>query len=222
MTAYHDQENAKVNHFTRAVIRGVPIGSIIDVGASDGHWSGTVRKYWPGAPLLLIDANPVHEPELKAFTEQHQPAHYRLAAAGPTVGKAKFYATEDKYSGAVSLGMPGDFEVEQVSIDSLVAELKLPPPYFIKLDTHGYELEILQGAAQTLRDTTLVQLEVYNFRLRKGVPVFPEMCFHMDQKGFRLSDVFDIVHRPSDGIMWQADALFEPKVAPWWRNDQWS
>ncbi len=209
-------------HYLRVVRRGVPIGSIIDIGASDSQWSKIVRPYWPKATLMMLDGNAVHEPDLKAFAETNPPAHYRIAAAGPAGGKVKFFVPGDKFGGTVSLGMPGEYDVDQVTIDSLVAEFKLPPPYFIKLDTHGYELEIIEGAKETLRHTTLMQLEVYNFRIRKGVPVFPEMCFHMDGRGFRLADIFHVINRPSDGLMWQADALFEPKIAPWWKNDQWA
>ncbi|MBS0190318.1 MAG: FkbM family methyltransferase [Phycisphaerales bacterium] len=221
MPAYQDLENESVNHMSRAVLRGVPVGSTIDIGCSNGSWSRHARKYWPNSSSLLVDANPAHRPALEQYMLEMPRSHVKFGAAGPSVGKVKFFATSDPLSGTVSLGMPGEFEVDQFSIDAMVEESKLPPPYFLKLDTHGYELEILQGAAKTIRDTTMIQLEVYNFRLREGVPVFPEMCFHMDKLGYRLADVFQVMHRPSDGLMWQADALFESKAAPWWRNNGW-
>lgn len=220
------------NPYAQAVKRGVPVGSIIDVGASNAQWSRMVRPYWPRANILMLDANPAHEAELRAFAESSMPAAYVIAAAGPANARVRFHESTDKFGGVVlkepsKPDAPPEFtegraiEVNQVTIDSIVGETQLPPPYFIKLDTHGYELEILEGARETLRHTTLVQIEVYNFRLREGVAVFPEMCFHMDAKGFRLADIFDVMHRPSDGLFWQADVFFESKAAPWWKSQKW-
>lgn len=220
-----NSSDEQIDALDRARRRGVPVGSIIDVGASDGRWAEVARYLWPSAPILMLEANEAHEPALQAFTQRFGPAGYVLGVAGPSSGSAAFVLSEDRFGGTVisaeaakSVAADRVQRLEQVSIDDVVTQLKLPPPYVIKLDTHGYETEILKGAARTLKDTTLLQVEVYNFRLRPDVLVFAEMCFHLDQLGYRLADVFDVIRRPSDGLMWQADALFESKAAPWWKN----
>ena len=53
------------------------------------------------------------------------------------------------------------------------AQYSLPGPHLIKLDTHGYEVPILCGATETLRNTNLLVIETYNFRLIEAA------CFFM-------------------------------------------
>src|ERR1700730_15699226 len=55
------------------------------------------------------------------------------------------------------------------------AQYSLPGPYLIKLDTHGYEVPILCGATETLRNTNLLVIETYNFRLIESCLLFDEI-----------------------------------------------
>ena len=52
--------------------------------------------------------------------------------------------------------------VRQTTIDHEIGASSLPGPYMIKLDTHGYEVPILCGATETLRNTNLLVIETYN------------------------------------------------------------
>src|SRR5262245_12023522 len=75
----------------RRVARNVPdIATVIDIGASNGSWSKRVRKVYPNAAFHLIDANPVHEAELKAFCTQAPRTTFTLAAAGDSAGEIYF------------------------------------------------------------------------------------------------------------------------------------
>ena len=53
-------------------------------------------------------------------------------------------------------------------------------PFLIKLDTHGMEVPILNGAKQTLQDASIVILETYIFSIGPESLLFDEMCRHMD------------------------------------------
>ena len=52
-----------------------------------------------------------------------------------------------------------------VRLDSTVRKAGLVGPYLLKLDTHGFELQIIQGAEEMLRNTELAVIEAYIFRL---------------------------------------------------------
>jgi len=97
-----------------------------------------------------------------------------------------------------------------VTVDEEVARLKLPPPYLLKLDTHGFELPILEGAMNTLASASLVVIETYNFRLTDSSLKFHEMCTFMENKGFSCIDLVEPMHRPGDQAFWQVDLLFVP------------
>ena len=60
----------------------------------------------------------------------------------------------------------------------------LPGPYLIKLDTHGYEVPILCGATETLRNTNLLVIETYNFRLIGNNLLFHEIIAYMRERRF--------------------------------------
>jgi FkbM family methyltransferase len=180
------------------------IGGIIDVGASNGSWSAVAERAWPNAQFLLIEALRDHEAALKASGFP-----YVLAAAGDAAGEIHFYAPEPFGGAASHVAMTDhDITVPMTTIDIEVQRARLPAPYLIKLDTHGFEREILAGAASTLQHSALLVIEAYNFELRDGAMRFHELIDVLDKKGFRPLDLVDPMHRPVDGVLWQLDLVF--------------
>jgi hypothetical protein len=94
------------------------------------------------------------------------------------------------------------------TIDSLVKEKQLSSPFFLKFDTHGFELPILAGCAGILQNTSAILIEVYNFQLTPDSLRFFEMCAHLDALGFRPVDIAEPRLRPHDQALWQVDMLF--------------
>jgi hypothetical protein len=105
-------------------------------------------------------------------------------------------------------------QIPVTTIDAEVERLKLPAPYFLKLDTHGFELPILEGARETLRQASVLLIEVYNFQLTDGSVRFHELCAHLEKCGFRCADLADPMVRPLDGLLWQMDLVFLPSTSP--------
>jgi FkbM family methyltransferase len=191
----------------RAAHRG-GINTVIDVGASNGGWSEIAREHFPRARFLLVEANGVHEPGLREFKERVPEADYVLAAAGDRVGSLNF-DNSSPFGGAASIeAQPGTITVAATTIDHEIEKRSLPPPFAIKLDTHGFEVPILEGAKTALRDTNLLIIEVYNFTLCPGALRFFEMCDYLQPLGFSPIDLCDPMYRPSDGAFWQCDMFF--------------
>ena len=189
--------------------RGVQFGTIIDVGASDGRWTSEAMEQFPGAHYLLFEAQPVHFPALDAFASKHKSVHVSKAAASDQAGYVHFDA-EDPFGGQVIAGdIDGKvIKVPATTIDEEVTKRELPAPFFVKLDTHGHEVKILEGAKQTLSRACAVLLECYNFRLCDGCLLIHETCSLMEKGGFRLADMADPLWRPKDQMLWQLDMLF--------------
>ena len=196
--------------------RDINLGTIIDVGASNGSWTGAMLPYYPDARYLCIEALPAHQPALHAFVAAHPQTEYVMCAAGEKEGEIGFEATGDLFGGFVgNSGSPRThITVPVATIDSLVASRKLPPPYLIKLDTHGYELPILDGARQTLEKTEVLIVEVYNFPGGPPAVSFYEFCRLMAAQGFRCMDLFDPHLRPHDQALWQMDLIFLRDTRP--------
>lgn len=184
------------------------VNSVIDVGASDGSWTARLLPFCPAAGYLLVEANRIHEKDLRQFCTEHRNCSFVLAAASDTEGDVYFEA-EQKLGGKASHNPVGAAEkIRATTLDAEVAKLKLRPPFLVKLDTHGFETAIFRGAQSVLAQTNVVIVEAYNFNISEESLTFWDMCRHMESSGFRPFDFVSPMHRPWDGALWQCDIVF--------------
>lgn len=190
--------------------RGLPIRSVIDVGASDGHWSLPVRSVWPEARFHLVEAFEHWRPALEALSAQNPTFSHVIAAAGERDGEVWF--SNDPafpYGGAANHeAFEGAWRAPQIALSLEAARAGLEPPYLIKLDTHGFEIPILEGAAELLPNTNLVVIEVYTFHVHPEARLFPDICRYMAERGFRTIDLSEPLWREHDNALWQFDLFF--------------
>jgi FkbM family methyltransferase len=199
----------------RITARGLTVGTVIDIGASNGQWSQSVHRFFPDAHYLLIEAQEVHEPELQRFVARNPRTHYVLKAAGEAPGTIYFDDAEDFAGQAVAENSrPGLIEVPVTTIDAEIARLSLPGPYLIKFDVHGFEQAILRGAPQALAGASLVVMECYNFEIAAESLLFHDMCRWFHERGFRVADMSEPLWRPHDKTLWQMDIFFVPAGRP--------
>jgi len=188
-------------------------GTIIDVGASDGHWTRMALKHYPKRKYFLIDARAEHESALQALS-QEKGIRYEIAAAGDTIGQINFHVTEDLFGGVASHEQFVQGEnrtVPVVTLDECIRKYHLQSPYIIKLDTHGFEIPILEGAGYALQHADALVIEVYNFNICKGSLKFPDLCRYLEGKGFMTIGLADPMNRKYDDAFWQMDLLFVRK-----------
>lgn len=189
--------------------RRLSIGTVIDVGASNGSWTHTARQFFPNCQHLLIEAQPVHQPALREYTSLNPNTHFVLAAAGAAPGEI-FFDAADPQGGQAAYTRSASHNVvlPVTTVDAEVERLGLPGPYLLKLDTHGFEAPILDGARLTLPAVNAIVMECYNFRMTPECLLFHEMCARLAGEGFRCLDLADVLHRPHDGVLWQMDLAF--------------
>jgi FkbM family methyltransferase len=195
--------------FVRLASRNHVFNTVVDVGAAVGGWSANFAEVIPGKSHLLVEANAIHEPALLACCKGRQNWGYVLKACGREPGHV-FFDGSDPFGGVAS-DIPTDSasqRIEVTSIDHEIGRLGLKGPFLIKLDTHGYEVPILEGASEVLSSTELLVVEVYNFELHNGCLRFWEICRWMQDRGFVPIDLFDVLYRPKDGALWQFDLVF--------------
>lgn len=114
---------------------------------------------------------------------------------------------------------PGARGVPAVTLDGEVKSRGLKGPYLVKLDTHGFEVPILNGAKEVLAQVrlgqaNLVVIETYNFQLETDSLKFWQLCQFMDDLGFGVIDISEPMWRFKDDAFWQIDLLFIPKSRP--------
>jgi FkbM family methyltransferase len=201
--------------------RDVSVETVIDVGASDGHWSARMMRYFPNAKYLLIEAQEAaHSAALHRFKTARANVDYELCAAGDREGEIYFDASDSMGGLASATPFPkNNISVPVSTIDALVRHRNLRGPFLLKLDTHGYEVPILEGARQTMAQSAMLIIEAYNFTLCPGALRFYELCQFLEPRGFRCGDMFDLMNRPGDHAFWQIDMVFLPSTHPVFRSN---
>jgi FkbM family methyltransferase len=185
--------------------------TVIDAGVANA--TPELYSTFPSATILLIEPLVEFEPFLRQICSTYK-AQYVLAAAGSAPGSATFHVHADKFSSSLLQEVEGPGvdgaprTVPVVSIDQQCAEKNLSGPFLIKLDVQGAELQVLAGAARTLRETEAVILEVTLFGTMIGGPQFYDVVHFMKQSGFVAYDIFAVNYRPLDGALAQVDMIF--------------
>jgi FkbM family methyltransferase len=121
----------------------------------------------------------------------------------------------------------GDEEVEVTTLNDVWegALQGLPDTrVFLKLDTQGWDLEVLAGASQVLPRVVGLQLEAALTPIYEGTPTFARSVEQAGGLGFDLTGVFP-VNRDSLFRLLEVDCVFiNPRhpEAESWREDTWS
>lgn len=207
----------------RIARRGLEVGTVIDVGASNGMWSEACRRQLPDARYLLVEAQETHRAALESYCARTPGSEFVLAAAGPRIGEI-WFDDGDPFGGLASETPTAAMKrkVPVTTLDHEVASRALPGPYLVKLDVHGFEVPILEGAAATLAKASLVVIECYAFRVAEGSLLLDEMIAWMRERGFGLVDASEPLWRARDGCLWQMDLFFQPATRPELSVHRWS
>lgn len=186
---------------------GINPACVIDVGAASGKWSLCCETIWPDAAYRLVEPLEEDRPILESILSSRPSWTHIQAAAGAVSGEVAFSVSPD-LDGSAVYGAECGLQQRVVPLTTL-DDIDLPDgDCLLKLDTHGYEVPIFDGAAHLLGRVTLLIVEAYGQRLTADSLLFHELCADLGQRGFRAVDMIDVMRRPCDGSFWQADLFF--------------
>lgn len=191
--------------------RGYQPGTIIDGGAYIGDWTRMVKKVFPQARVIMIEAQKDKLPRL-ADVQSDFPGTVEIidCLLGPECRDAvPFFEME---TGSSALQEMTDAPRKTVALqmrtlDDILSKKEIPDPIFLKLDVQGFEIEVLKGAMQTLEKTNLVLLEVALLPYNEGAPVLHEVIQCMKDHGFVAYDLCS-PNRLGDNALFQVDIFF--------------
>ena len=213
--------------FKRMDARSIDVRSLINIGSGRGDDIGFFRNHWPQLGSLMIDMDARFEPIWKNLAKKYSGVKHIVCGAGSEDKDGYFEKTND-VGGALGAGDGTGAHAHMTpirKIDTLVRDFDMPAPYFLKFDTHGVELDVLAGATEALKQTNLIMMEVYNFKLNfvggKNL-TFDEMSLHMKSIGFRCIDFCDPLFRPGDLAFWQFHMIFIRSDHPTWNRRSYS
>jgi len=215
----HDPRNQLLRgslNGSMTVARGIGFTpkSVIDVGAARACWSAEVSSIWPDAHYILIDPLEENHQELKRVCQKLQNADYRIAAITDNSGKITINVHPDLDGSSVFLeredninGVPRN--VTSITLDDLLAELRLESPILLKADVQGAEMKVFMGATQSFHLFDMIIIEILLFDIYQGNnPQAYDVIYFLKSKGFVVWDIFGMGYRMLDNALCQVDVVF--------------
>ena len=200
---------------------------VFDVGANVGQYGMSLRKCGFAGRIVSFEAIASVHARLAAVAAQD--GNWTVAprcALGRTPGKACINVAANSVSS--SLLSMNDLHVdaapasryvtsETVPVRRLddVAETRLDKSakLLLKIDTQGYEEEVLAGASRVLDSVIAMQLELSLMPLYKGAPTLRRMLELCEDLGFELYGLIPGFYDEKTARLLQMDGLFV-KITP--------
>jgi FkbM family methyltransferase len=194
------------------------IATFIDVGVYKG--SPVFYQIFNGKKFVLVDPLPTTL-EKAANSLKGLNYDYVQMGAGAVQGAAKL--TIDGSSSSLLKRVDWKrhatetVDIEIQPLDKIIADGQYKGPFGLKIDTEGFDLDVLKGAKGTLKDTAFVFTEASIRRRFENGYRFSELVAFMADQGFEAADI--IPHRAHNRLV---DVLFvrrdslslEPNAVP--------
>lgn len=203
-----------------AWLTGLDIKTVIDVGAHEGQSAILFNKIFPTAEIHSF------EPLVKCFEilqnrcasiTNHKGYNF---AVGNQLGDITFNVSEFSQSSSIyqmtenhntaypftSANHPETVRI--VTLDSIFSPTSLQKDILIKIDTQGYEKEVLMGAKNLIDVIKVVIIETSFVELYAGQPLFEEIFLDLGNKGFKYCGAWEQMLDPRNGQPLQQDSIF--------------
>lgn len=204
--------------------RGFKADTFIDIGAAEGGFFLLRRQMdlFPGARHFFIDAMQENEPVYRKLAAKFG-AGYEIVALSCVEGQVALRIDPDFYNTHVDRLQRGTaYEVTRLvpacTLDSVVQRHALQPPFAVKLDVQGGELDALRGGLHTLDQAVCVTAEIQIFSERDTLV---ELLGFMQGRGWALYDLTDPAYYASDDTFYQCYATFIPQRLDFRRDTPW-
>lgn len=193
--------------FLRKTFALLETDCVLDVGANAGQYRDFLRTE-VGFVGTIVSFEPIHAhaERLTSRARATDPAwQVKPFALGRTAGTARFNVMADtQFSSFLtprhSQGntfqqnrVTDSVEVEVRTLDDLLPGIEAefsPRGIYLKLDTQGFDLEVLGGATRSLDRISGLQTEASVTPLYDGMPDFMETISAIRSMGFAISGMF--------------------------------
>jgi len=206
--------------------------TLVDIGVASGTpW---LYESFPEAYLILIEPNADFTSQLEEICTRYH-GEFHIFAAGARELSATLNVDRQTPSSSSLLSIspslrrmlgtnrgPTPREEKAVPVRPLdsVYRKALEEPILIKIDTEGYEDNVIAGAEKFLSHAEIVIAEV-NIRKRfEGSYHFGDFIEIMKAKNFNFFDIIDLGQFGIDGPLMYMDAVFVRENSSLWQVEQ--
>jgi FkbM family methyltransferase len=201
-------DNLVVAEFLRKLLGLLEVDLVIDVGANVGQYRDFLRRdVGYEGPIVSFEPIPWHVETLRQRARSDPRWHIEGCALGMLAGRASFNVmAESQFSSFLTPDhtVIGRFEevnrvktkvdVEVRRLDDVFADIDnrygCRRPY-LKIDTQGFDLEVIAGAEASLARICALQTEASVKRIYAGAPDYARTIEILQDKGFELSGIFN-------------------------------
>ena len=186
------------------------IKSVLDIGANVGSYSRTIKYFFPQIEIFMIEANPYCEPYLK-----NTGLDYRIACLSDREKEVEFFLQDDN-----DIGTGSSYYLENTeyysrkrsivrtteTLDNLIADNNFQ---FIKMDTQGSEIDIINGGMSVINKAEYVSIELSLIEYNLNSPSKDTVVSFMNDIGFNPIQLVE--EHYSKGNLIQEDWIFARK-----------
>jgi FkbM family methyltransferase len=202
------------NAYGRLYDAGFRPNGIIDIGAHYGEWSKDIRRIFPAAPILMVEAKEEERARLTGIAAAIRNASCEITLLGTTARQNVEFHVHGSGSSIFSERSDAPRSTRQIDMTMLDTVTSRHPelkaPLFVKIDVQGAELEVLGGGSQTLAMAEAVQMEVALLHYNEGAPSANDVIAFMNKAGFAIYDIAG-EYRPLGSALAQLDLIFVRK-----------
>lgn len=163
---------------------------VYDIGSSILHWKKSADQTWNKFDYYAFDATP----QLKKLYEKSNIKYY-LGVLSDTEKEVDFYNNPFNPTGNSYYKEITNFyadvkptKVKTQTLDTVVKENNLPLPDLIKIDVQGSEMDILKGAANTIKECKDIIVEAQHVSYNTGAPKIKELFEFLESLGFEFKN----------------------------------
>ena len=197
------------------------VDTVLDIGAHAGEFGESLRHHGYRGHIVSFEPVAAQFERLRRVTDADPAWSCRKVAIGDQTGVVEIHISgNDGFSSSIremdarheeadpTSSYVSSETVEISTLDDEQAQGGDAAPFFLKVDTQGFESEVLAGGNNTLRHCAMVELELGLVELYGGQALFDELVSLMAAKGFVLNDIEPGFRDQRSGQLLQVDALF--------------
>ncbi len=219
--------NIKKHHPTleshlKALLTQLDIDSVIDVGANNGQYGIMLRKLGFKGEIHSFEPVTISFNRLQKEAEKDKKWHIYHCALGHentsisiNISQASEFASllpatsyaKKIYDKKIPLSETEQIQVK--TLDDIFGQNKcfLEKRIFLKMDTQGYDLNVIKGGKLVVEQALALQSEISIIPLYKGMPDYLESLAVFNKSGFKLSGIYPVSRDPNNSILIELDCI---------------